>query len=62
MADIDSAEFYSDGARYDLHHARHAFAADIPFYIEQARKRGEPISGAGVRHRAHFHPPGEGGA
>jgi SAM-dependent methyltransferase len=43
MQEIDSAEFYSDGARYDLHHARHAFAADIPFYIAQAHKRGEPI-------------------
>jgi len=41
--EIDSAEFYSDGARYDLHHSRHAFAADIPFYIGQAHKWGEPI-------------------
>jgi SAM-dependent methyltransferase len=43
MAEIDSARFYEDGARYDLHHSRHAFAADIPFYTAQARKRGEPI-------------------
>jgi SAM-dependent methyltransferase len=43
MVEINSAEFYSDGARYDLHHSRHAFAADIPFYIGQAHKRGEPI-------------------
>jgi SAM-dependent methyltransferase len=43
MEGNDSAEFYSDGARYDLHHSRHAFAADIPFYIAQARKYGEPI-------------------
>ncbi len=41
MKKIDSKPLYRDGRHYDIQHSN--FKKDIPFYLDQARKYGDPI-------------------
>lgn len=41
MKQIDSEPLYRDGRYYDIQHRN--FKSDIPFYLDQARKYGDPI-------------------
>lgn len=41
MKKIDSKPLYKDGRHYDMQHRN--FKSDIPFYLDQARKYGDPI-------------------
>jgi SAM-dependent methyltransferase len=41
MLPIDCADLYSDGRHYDLQNSN--FAGDIPFYLRQIQKYGQPV-------------------
>ena len=41
MKKIDSKPLYRDGSHYDMQHKN--FKSDIPFYLKQARKYGDPV-------------------
>ncbi len=41
MKQIDHEPLYRDGRHYDIQHRN--FKRDIPFYLDQARKYGDPI-------------------
>jgi ubiquinone/menaquinone biosynthesis C-methylase UbiE len=38
---VDCQQLYDDGRHYDLHNSQ--VVEDIPFYLRQARKYGEPV-------------------
>ena len=43
MESIDCEDIYNDGQHYDLHLQNRNLTEDIPFYLKQIKKYGEPV-------------------
>ena len=53
---IDFEDLYRDGRHYDCQ--TKDFVEDIPFYLRQIEKYGEPVLRVGVRNGKNYNPRG----